>query len=215
MFDETPPAPPAAEQQPVERAAPSEPPVAPAEAPVSAQEDGDAKEPKGSTDQVPPAPPAPEPAPEPEAASADQDEGNGDEQADGADPSGSPTRVRLGRVEGVLHRVPLEVVQMLVAESGSRIETLQGSPTIADLQNRMRATEGRCAPIFFTMAEGEDRPMLFSGVEAIAAAINLALPVVSVITIKQGDAGAAQQHLVSRANGRPASSQDDLLEVIE
>lgn len=104
---------------------------------------------------------------------------------------------------------------MLVAESGSRIATLQSSPTIADLQVRMRASEGRCAPIFFTMAEHDERPYLFAGIEAVAAAINLDLPVLSVVTIASEDAGAAQQHLARKANGRPASSQEDVLEVIE
>ena len=215
MFDETPPAPPAAEQPPVERVVSSDPPAAPADAPASAEEEGVAEAPQGAEDPAPPAPSAPEPAPAPETAPAAQDNGNAEGKAAGADPSGSPTRVRLGRVEGALHRVPLEVVQMLVAESGSRIETLRTSPSIADLQARMRATEGRCAPIVFTMAEGDDHPRLFAGVEAIAAAINLALPTVYVITIASGDAGAAQQHLASRANERSASTLDEVFETIE
>lgn len=225
MFDDTPPAPIPAEQPPVESAAPGQASDTPADMQEGVQDEEAAKEPeapKGPVSAEQPAPPpeeiTPEPAaPEPQApqqpVGADTSEGS--VQAAERSSSGAPTRVRLGRVEGALHRVPLEVVQMLVAESGSRIATLQSSPSIADLQNRMRVSEGRCAPIFFTMAEGDERPYLLAGIEAVAAAINLDLATLSVVTIDAGDAGAAQQHLATKANGRPASSQEDVLELIE
>lgn len=224
LFDDATPTPPAAEQKPIEPAAPSEPSDTPTEAQEGAKDEGAAEEQTALTDPAPASPSAPEPAapppppaPEPQAPAGQQqvDQAKDKDLVEQPAPSASPTRVRLGRIEGALHRVPLEVVQMLAAESRSRIETLLSSPSIADLQKRMRVSEGRCAPIFFTMGEDDERPFLFAGVEAIAAAINLGLTTVSVVTIAVGDAGAAQQHLATWANGRPASTQEDVLEVIE
>lgn len=209
MFDDTPPAHTEIKAPPVDTGASTEtvargPETSDNPAPPSPSA-ADAQDGPVSTAQEPTAPQHP--------VGADTSEGpvQAAEQAS----SGGPVRVRLGRVEGVLHRVPLDLVQELVAESGSRIATLQSSPSIADLQNRMRVTEGRCAPIFFTMAEGDDEPRLFAGIETVAAAINLGLDAVSVVTIDAKDAGAAQQHLASKGNGRPASSQEEVLEVIE
>lgn len=194
LFDDTPPAPPAAEQQTAETADVAQDAQVP-QAPVYSVPRYTAPAPD-----VPDAPVAPEIVQEVETAPVA--------------PSAPPTRVRLGRVYGTLHRVPLEAVQALTAECGSRIVSLQGSPAIANLQKRMRATEGRCAPIVFTLAEGDTEPKLFSGLESVAAAMNLGLELVFVVVIDAGDAGAAQSFLASWANGGSADPMGDMVEVI-
>lgn len=147
------------------------------------------------------APASPAPAP------AHQDEGDKPE-ADAPAPTATSQEVRLGHITCVQNRVPTEVVQELLADRAERVGILRSSPTIADLQERLRASEGRCAPIFFTMDETDEEPKLISGIETLAAALNLGLSAVSVVMIPAGDAGAAQAILASQ-NARPQSAETD------
>jgi hypothetical protein len=164
--------------------------------------EGEAEQPE----QVP-EPIAEAPAPEPEPVVASAPPSSEPEQS-----SVGPVDVLLGRTRGVLHRVPRGVVQTILgASTMQRVETLRVSSSIVDLQKRMRASDGRCAPMIFTAEGGEgDVPVVFSGLDAFAAAINLALPLVSVVTIKPGDAGAMQSWLVQQRT-KPAEQEDDLL----
>lgn len=214
LIDDAPPATPA---KPAETAPQGEPSVPPPVAPDSASGEASAQEqpaaPAAPAVQEQPTPTPPPPPPPVDDATRDDVV----EQAKDAiaPPPARPARVRLGRVIGSLHRVPLGVVQALLATSGSRIEALQGSPAIATLEPRVRATEGRCAPIVFTLEQQEGaEPHLFAGLEGYVAALNLGLERVFVVTIDAGDAGAAQSHLSSWAHGRPADTQDAPFEEI-
>ncbi len=148
----------------------------------------------GKDEEPEPEPSAPEPEPAPEPAVS----------------SDGPERVRMGQVEGLLIRVPIESVGAILGEPAlERVELLRGSESVHDLQKRMRATDGRCAPMIFTETPG-DPPILFSGIDSYAAALNCGLRNLSVITISPTDAGAAQSW-VAQQQAKPANVDDDLL----
>lgn len=126
-------------------------------------------------------------------------------------PSDEPTELRLGQAIGLLHRMPLSEVQTHLEAFQGKIAALEFSPAVRDLQPRMRATEGRCAPIYFVGDDDGEPEFLIHGVEAIAAAQGLGLETVSVVVIRHGDAGAVQSYLASQANTAPANPEDDLV----
>ena len=126
-----------------------------------------------------------------------------------AAPSDAPVKVRLGQVEGLLHRIPISDVQAQFPNFVDRIAALQGSPSIANLQQRMLATEGRCAPIIVTINREAKVLAPLAGIESVAAALNIGLSHVFVIMIDAGDADTAQRHCVANAQGQPLSSKND------
>lgn len=104
-----------------------------------------------------------------------------------------PATVRLGAVEGLVRRMSVGDVQASLPKWADRIGMLRGSASVLDLQKRMRATEGRCAPITI-----DDTGELLAGVEAIACALELDLAELTVISVSGGDVGAAQTFLASK-----------------
>jgi hypothetical protein len=121
-------------------------------------------------------------------------------------PSADPERVTIGQTEGLQYRLPVEVVRAILGEGAEeRVDVLRTSTSIAALQKRMRASDGRCTPMIFTSDHPDTVPALFAGLEIMAAALNLGLSHVSVITIRTEDAGAVQSHvahmLIHQAQG--------------
>lgn len=154
------------------------------------------------------------PVPEDQAAPAADAEAPLPDPADQPAPSVTSTRIMLGLVEGQLYRVPIDVVQSLLgSEAHDRINVLRSNPTsILALQDRMRATDGRCAPVFFTAPDDATvAPTIFSGIESVAAGLELGLRHLAVITVDPEDAGALQSYLVHSRSGAPAETEDDLV----
>lgn len=144
--------------------------------------------------------PEPEPATEPAAAPA---------------PSGGPESVMMGMVPAKLLRMPLETVKKaLIDDHVKRVEVVRTDRSIRDLQDRMRSTDGRCAPVIFTY-DPEDKtkpPALFAGIESVAAAMNLELPDISVLLVANADASNAQGYITAKLRERPTSNEDDFLQ---
>ncbi|WP_420136747.1 hypothetical protein [Sphingomonas sp.] len=141
---------------------------------------------------------------------AETDQADQDDQTAGAAVSPeSDNLVRLGHVEGVLHRIPISLVLDLAASSLERIRSLQGSLAVRDLNDKVLATEGRCAPVIFAMSEDGKTPYLFSGIETIAAAMNVELDHLVVLVIAAADAGAAQSYLAQVPHNKPTPQSDD------
>ena len=150
------------------------------------------------------------PAPEPEPVVVDIEQ----EVAPPA-PSAGPEKVRLGHVDGVLHRIPLEVVQAILGNAAlDRVDLLRSGGSTDDLQKRMRDTDGRCAPMIFTGDDPNTAPVLFSGIETLAAAMELGHSEVSVVTIASKDAGAIQSWL-GRSEVKTAKREDDVLQRVQ
>lgn len=218
------PTPPAAQQlapcasdvlDPLEEQAPAPAPAAVETAPPSAP--ASATEPAPGASEEPAV--AEDIAPVEDAAEDVAEEAPVAEQVAAVDPDPEPQHspaasngIRLGHVEGVLHRVPVSAVQSILADSQDRIEVLKTSAQVLALHSRVRATEGRCAPIIFSMEEGAERPHILAGLEAFAAALNVELSHVYVITVAAEDAGGVQSFLAHQANNKPADgSEEDLI----
>lgn len=176
--------------------------------------DGDGRNggspPKGRSGARPSKPKAP-PKVEAEAPPAPVEEAPAEAKASAVPPA-APERVRLGQALGLLHRVSLGVVLDLFGDDlKARVATLRTSQATLDQQERVRATEGRCAPVIFTAGGKGEAATLFAGAETVAAAINVGLDSVFVITVAAGDAGEAQTHLASQARAKPKGPDDDEL----
>lgn len=200
------------EQPPVE-SPPEAIPAPPETAPADLAVDGAALiEQAGEMSEAPPAPadeiaqeeippaeePVSEPTPPEEAAPAASEQD-----------TGSPESVRVGQVEGLCHRIELEVVLTILGEEAKdRIGALLDTPAILNQQDQVRATEGRCAPPIFTVAEGDKKPRLFHGIETIAAAVGSGLEFMHVVTIPSTDAPAVQSYLVGRHREQRSAVQD-------
>lgn len=130
-------------------------------------------------------------------------------------PSADPVKVRLGHVDGVLHRIPIEVVQAILGQPAlERVEFLRGSGSIDGLQKRMRVTDGRCAPMIFTSDDETKPPVLLANLDSLAAAINLGQRELSVVTVSDRDAGTIQSWLTQR-HGNTAEHEHDFLERVQ
>lgn len=182
LFDETQPEPPAAELQTSEPTAPSEPSV------VDSPEGIDAAQ-----EATPPA--APEPAVQP----------------DSVPSSVAPTEVRLGQALCLLHRMPLGDVLAYAEPFAEKIEAMKYSAKVQALQPRMRATEGRCAPVYFTMNDDFEPEHLIAGDDALSAAKSIGLETVSVVLLYPDDAGTVQAYLNGEASTGAKSTEEDEL----
>lgn len=128
--------------------------------------------------------------------------------------SGDVKEVMLGAAPATLLRMPSAVVWSALSDTHqARINILRTDRSISDLQDRMRSTDGRCAPVIFTY-NPEDKtvpPALFSGIESVAAALNLELPELSVLLVANADASNAQGYLNAMQRNKPTSGEDDFL----
>lgn len=130
------------------------------------------------------------------------------------EPSAEAETVQLGSVTGRIQKVAVGIVQRLLGlELRKRVGVLQGQPSIESVRERMRATDGRATPVIFAAGSAENEPpTLISGVEAVAAALDLGIKQIFVILIPGGEVGAAQSHIVAMAQKpqQPEDSEDDL-----
>lgn len=125
-----------------------------------------------------PAPPAP-PA-EPEATTA------------------APETVNLGHVKAVGQFVPLgDVLGLLGKPSLERIAALHNTPAISDLAERVRVTDGRCAPVYFVAGKP---PSFYQGVESLAAAKDAGVTKVFVVVVPSDELDFVQGYLVEMAH---------------
>jgi hypothetical protein len=123
-----------------------------------------------------------------------------------------PERVQVGPIEGTLLRIsPEDVLGLLGQPALDRIAFLRGNGAISDLAARMRASEGRCAPVYFTVdEEGGGAPAIFDGYEALAAALNAGMEQISMICVRHRDGDYLQGYLASQL-AKPPTDEDDLL----
>lgn len=199
LFDDVPPEPPVAEQPDSEPAAPSEPSAedrpegidgVQEETPPAASEP---VVPEMHANDVAPvaAPPAADPDPVPS--------------------SVAPTEVRLGQATGLLHRLPLSDVLAYANPFAEKIEAMTYSAKVQALQPRMRVSEGRCAPVYFTMNDDFEPEHLLAGDDALSAAKAIGLETVFVVLIYPDDADVVQGFLNGQRDTDAGSTEDDEL----
>jgi hypothetical protein len=162
-----------------------------------------------------PAPAKAEPAPVARAAPSEASTVSRPEGAGGsknpAQSSGEPEEVRLGQAIGLLHRMPLGSVLSYAEDFAEKIEAMRYAVTVQDLLPRMRVTEGRCAPIYFTMDDDGEPEHLIAGDDALAAAKAIPLDTVFVVLVHPGDAQSVHAYLNQKASTTDASTEDDEL----
>jgi hypothetical protein len=169
---------------------------------ASGDEPADNPEPKadeGEDKAKDPAPPEPPADPKPE-------------KADGAAEPEVDRVYRVGDVQGVLRMVPVDAVMDFLGGDAGRVALLQGSDEARRLSRRVRATDGRCAPIFFTKVDINDRdepPALYDGLYTLACARNLGLERVAVVMLPSGKVGAIQASIAALMRASLSADADD------
>lgn len=199
MFDDAPPEPPVAEQPNSELAAPSEP---------SAEDRPEGID--GVQEETPPTAPelvvpemhANDMAPVATPTAADPDP---------VPSSVAPTEVRLGQATGLLHRLPLSDVLAYADTFAEKIEAMTYSAKVQALQPRMRVSEGRCAPVYFTLNDDFEPEHLLAGDDALSAAKAIGLETVFVVLIYPDDADLVQSFLNGKRDTDAGSTEDDEL----
>ena len=199
LFDDAQPEPPVAEQPASEPAASSQPSVEDRPEGVNdVQEETPAAPapviPEMHPNDVAPVamPPAADPAPE--------------------QSSDAPTDIRLGQVSALLHRMPLGDVLSYADTFAEKIEAMTFTVQVQDLQSRMRVSEGRCAPVYFTMNDDFEPEHLIAGDDALSAAKAVGLEHVYVVLVYPEDAGAVQSYIAGKAGtGSPSTEDEDLV----
>jgi hypothetical protein len=123
--------------------------------------------------------------------------------------SDAPIPVRLGQARGLLHRMPVDVVLSLLPDFAEGIATLSQSGAVRGLQERMLATEGQCAPVYFTMKHGDSQPRLMDGVQTMAAAVAAGLEKVSVVIVPHSLSEEAHRFICEQAQPAPSADDED------
>jgi hypothetical protein len=110
---------------------------------------------------------------------------------------------RVGDVVGVTRMVPTDVVMDMLGGNAGRVALLQGSDEARRLSRRVRATDGRCAPIFFTrvnVGDSAEVPALYDG---------LYMPRVPVVILPSGEVGRVQGHVAALMRANLSAEADD------
>lgn len=108
----------------------------------------------------------------------------------------------MGSAVGVKQLVEVEkVLAMLGDITLDHIAGLRGNPAIASLTDQMRGTDGQDTPTVFTRVKGE-APHLFDGAPVIAAALDLGMSHIVVITMPAEHAEEVQRFLVREKQER-------------
>ncbi len=117
--------------------------------------------------------------------------------------------VLIGHVEGVAGRLPLEdVLGLLGPDALEHVAYLQTSKAISALTERVRATDGRCAPVVLLLNPADDTISFFHGMEAIAVAQALGDNDCYVVTVPSDELGFLQSAIAQRWG---KDSEDDRL----
>jgi hypothetical protein len=173
-------------------------------------EPADGQEPAPETPAEEPAPEEPSEPSEPETDEGDEPEDDGEEvQA----PETGDEDFTIAGVTAPLRLIPIDLVMDLLGDSQSRVDAIQRMPETQRLHARVSATDGRCAPIFFTQADESDYPALFAGLPTLAAAINLGMEAVAVVIMPSDRAGEAQGAIAALTSTAlaPIGEDDELI----
>ncbi|AYJ85773.1 hypothetical protein D3Y57_07040 [Sphingomonas paeninsulae] len=98
------------------------------------------------------------------------------------------------------------VLGLLGPDALDRIATLRTTAAISDLASRVRATDGRCAPVILVESEKLQEYVFFHGFDAIAAAQTLGDSEVFVVAVPDTDMNFLQGVIAGKGQ---ATSEDD------
>ena len=102
-------------------------------------------------------------------------------------------------------------VEALLGDFQERLVDFRGDRANRMLQKRVRATDGRCAPIFFTECPISEEVTLFAGLETIGAALDLGMAEVPVVILTPKQAQELQGSIAAAVNAACAKhdAEDD------
>lgn len=178
--------------------------------------DGQESAPQGDD---PPAdkPPAPDaadpPADDPPPAEPEASDDAEDDAEEAELPATDDGVISIGGCEAPLRLIPVDLVLGSLGESQGRVAGLQAQSETRRLHKRVRATDGRCAPIFFTKAPEGDDLHVFGGLRTLAAAINLGMERVAVVILPADRATELQGLCVAMhvASLSPTGEEDEMI----
>ena len=124
-----------------------------------------------------------------------------------------PREIVFGDVKGTMAMLPVDTVYDFLHVHAGRVAALQGGAEARRLARRVRATDGRCAPVFLTkndVSDDDEVPALFDGLNTLACAINLDMKQIAVVILPSRDAQRAQGTIVEmmRSSLAPESFDD-------
>lgn len=134
------------------------------------------------------------------------------EVAESSSKPDKPQRVEFGGVEGTLLLMLVADVHVLLADWQGRLDPLLESEEVRRMRKRVRATDGRCAPIFFTNTPDSDDLSLVDGLRTMACALTLGLERVAVVILpsdRVGDAQGAIANIGAAAIAKSDSDEED------
>lgn len=154
---------------------------------------------------------------EPEAQPNDDESDGGDEGGEGEGPVASlDDPVRHVSLEGGDYPITLADVRDVRALLGpleGRLSEFIGNPAYRRLTERVRATDGCCAPIFFVSDRPGEEVVFFTGLETLGAAIHLGMERIAVVTVPTETAKVSQGPITAMlfaANAEAAMSDDEM-----
>jgi hypothetical protein len=177
-------------------AAPDNEPAPEADEPSKPDDEGEAD--------VPPV----EPEDEGEEGDADESEGEGEDEPRDVDQDG--TNGVVAETREVM--VDVDYVEELLGDFQGRLPEFRGDRCNPQLRKRVRATDGRCAPIFFV--EADDGPAFFAGLETLGAALDLGMKRVPVVILSPTEAQELQGSIAAAINAacaKPDSEDDEMI----
>jgi hypothetical protein len=113
-----------------------------------------------------------------------------------------------------IHLVGVEAVTAALGEIQVRLPGFIGDPKLSRLVERVRATDGCCAPIFFTGEKMGEEIQFFAGLETLGAAIHLGMEQIAVVIVPPEVARASQgpiAAMLAAANAATGSQDDDMV----
>lgn len=145
--------------------------------------------------------------------------GEADGEGDGGDDDEGSEDAEATRDEHVhvitLHGGEFPVVMVSVDAVEAALGTLQGrlagfigDPRYRRLQDRVRATDGCCAPIFFVEGSDEEAPSFLAGLETLGAAKHLGMTEIAVVMLPPETAAESQGPIASLFNAANAAQSD-------
>ena len=120
----------------------------------------------------------------------------------------------FGAVKALRALLPVNAVLDLLAAQAGRVAMLQSSDEARRLARRVRATDGRCAPVFLTkddLQDPDEEPKLFDGLYTLACAVNVDMAKICVVMLPSREASKAQGLIsaMMRASLAPVGDVDD------
>lgn len=140
------------------------------------------------------------------------DEGEGGDAVATQDVSAKHVSLAIGSLPIVMMSV--KDVRAMLGDYQGRLPEFIGNPTYRRLTERVRASDGCCAPVFFISDDEREEVQFFAGLETLGAAIHLGMKRIAVVfvppeAVKEGQGPIVA--MLNEANAASADSDDEMV----